>query len=115
MLAILRSETHVFPTSTVIIEQYRPPVDAYVVGERCHSFARWSCLSRLVLQNFPLVRKNHSLGISYRSIVWTTSIKGLIDEGETPEQAAVRELEEETGYKAQKVIESSPVLVADPG
>ena len=40
---------------------------------------------------------------------------GLIDEGETAEQAAIRELEEETGYKAQKIIESSPVVVADPG
>ncbi|KAE9406992.1 hypothetical protein BT96DRAFT_954588 [Gymnopus androsaceus JB14] len=40
---------------------------------------------------------------------------GLIDEGETPEQAAIRELEEETGYKADSVIESSPLLVSDPG
>lgn len=40
---------------------------------------------------------------------------GLIDEGETPEQAAIRELEEETGYKADGVIESSPVIVSDPG
>jgi len=40
---------------------------------------------------------------------------GLIDEGETPEQAAIRELEEETGYKADSVVESSPILVSDPG
>jgi ADP-ribose pyrophosphatase len=40
---------------------------------------------------------------------------GLIDEGETAEQAAVRELEEETGYKADRVIESSPLIVSDPG
>ncbi|KAG5643899.1 hypothetical protein DXG03_009470 [Asterophora parasitica] len=40
---------------------------------------------------------------------------GLVDEGETPEQAAFRELQEETGYKAHKVIESSPVVVSDPG
>jgi len=39
----------------------------------------------------------------------------LIDNGETPEQAAIRELEEETGYKADGVIESSPVVVSDPG
>lgn len=42
-------------------------------------------------------------------------ILGLVDEGETAEQAAIRELEEETGFKAAKVLESSPVLVADPG
>lgn len=40
---------------------------------------------------------------------------GLIDEGETPEQAAIRELEEETGFRADGVIESSPLMVSDPG
>ncbi|KAH7927698.1 hypothetical protein BV22DRAFT_1103507 [Leucogyrophana mollusca] len=63
ILAILRSKTNAFPLSTVIIEQYRPP----------------------------------------------------IDKGETPEDAAIRELEEETGYKAEGVTESSPIVVCDPG
>jgi len=40
---------------------------------------------------------------------------GLVDEGETPEQAAIRELEEETGLKADGTIESSPLMVSDPG
>ena len=40
---------------------------------------------------------------------------GLIDEGETPEQAAFRELEEETGFKATEVVDSSPIIVSDPG
>lgn len=40
---------------------------------------------------------------------------GLIDEGETAEQTAIRELEEETGFKSDKVIESSPVVATDPG
>ena len=40
---------------------------------------------------------------------------GLIDEGETPEQAAIRELREETGYKAESILDVSPVIVADPG
>ncbi|KAG5636107.1 hypothetical protein H0H81_009103 [Sphagnurus paluster] len=71
VLAILRSKTHAFSPSIVIIEQYRPPVDKIVIG--------------------------------------------LIDEGETPEQAAVRELEEETGYKADSIVQSSPVIVSDPG
>ncbi|KKY35773.1 putative adp-ribose pyrophosphatase [Diaporthe ampelina] len=39
---------------------------------------------------------------------------GLVDEGETAEQAAVRELKEETGYVG-KVTESSPLMWNDPG
>ncbi|XP_072257872.1 ADP-sugar pyrophosphatase isoform X1 [Pyxicephalus adspersus] len=39
---------------------------------------------------------------------------GLIDENETAEQAALRELEEETGYKGE-VVECSPVSCLDPG
>ncbi|KAF1822388.1 uncharacterized protein K489DRAFT_381142 [Dissoconium aciculare CBS 342.82] len=62
------------PVSTMVILQYRPPVDAICV-------------------EFPA---------------------GLIDEGETPEQAAIRELKEETGYEG-KVLDCSPTIVADPG
>lgn len=39
---------------------------------------------------------------------------GLIDEGETPEEAAIREFKEETGYEC-KLISTSPVQAADPG
>ncbi|KAJ4501718.1 NUDIX hydrolase domain-like protein [Lentinula lateritia] len=75
ILAILKSKANSFPPSTVVVEQYRPPIGKFIV-------------------ELPA---------------------GLIDEGETPEQAAIRELEEETGYKADSVIESSPILVSDPG
>ncbi|EGN98038.1 hypothetical protein SERLA73DRAFT_138283 [Serpula lacrymans var. lacrymans S7.3] len=75
VLAILRSKTNAFPLSTVIIEQYRPPIDKYII-------------------ELPA---------------------GLIDGGETAEEAAIRELEEETGYVAESVTESTPVIVADPG
>ncbi|KAI0798124.1 NUDIX hydrolase domain-like protein, partial [Abortiporus biennis] len=75
VLAILRSQSRKFPPSTIIIEQFRPPVGKFVV-------------------ELPA---------------------GLIDEGETPEQAAFRELEEETGYVAKKVLQSTPLYVSDPG
>ncbi|KAL7947598.1 NUDIX hydrolase domain-like protein [Trichoderma barbatum] len=39
---------------------------------------------------------------------------GLIDAGETPEQAAVRELKEETGYVGV-VSETTPIMYNDPG
>ncbi|KAL2133862.1 hypothetical protein VTI74DRAFT_1534 [Chaetomium olivicolor] len=39
---------------------------------------------------------------------------GLIDEGETAEEAAIRELKEETGYVAE-VLETSPIMFNDPG
>ncbi|KAH7126374.1 NUDIX hydrolase domain-like protein [Dactylonectria estremocensis] len=39
---------------------------------------------------------------------------GLIDAGETAEQAAVRELKEETGYVGV-VTETSPIMYNDPG
>uniref|UniRef100_A0A8C3B2I2 ADP-sugar pyrophosphatase n=2 Tax=Cairina moschata TaxID=8855 RepID=A0A8C3B2I2_CAIMO len=39
---------------------------------------------------------------------------GLIEENETAESAALRELEEETGYKGE-VVECTPALCLDPG
>ncbi|THH09227.1 hypothetical protein EW145_g2181 [Phellinidium pouzarii] len=75
IFAMIRSANKSFLPSTVIIEQYRPPIDKFII-------------------ELPA---------------------GLIDENETPEQAAIRELEEETGFKADEVIESSPVVVCDPG
>lgn len=39
---------------------------------------------------------------------------GLIEDGESPEVAALRELEEETGYKGD-IAECSPAVCMDPG
>jgi ADP-ribose pyrophosphatase len=62
------------PPSTMIVIQYRPPLDAYTV--------EWPA--------------------------------GLIDAEETPEEAAVREFKEETGYHC-RVTSVSPPQAADPG
>ncbi|KDQ08545.1 hypothetical protein BOTBODRAFT_37837 [Botryobasidium botryosum FD-172 SS1] len=72
---ILRSKSKDFPPSTIIVEQFRPPMGAFTV-------------------ELPA---------------------GLIDDGETAEEAAIRELKEETGYETESVIESSPLLASDPG
>ncbi|ORY70175.1 ADP-ribose pyrophosphatase [Pseudomassariella vexata] len=63
------------PPCTVLVIQYRPPLDAYTV--------EWPA--------------------------------GLIDADETPDQAAIRELKEETGYETAKVLDVSPTVAADPG
>ncbi|KAJ3871186.1 NUDIX hydrolase domain-like protein [Lentinula edodes] len=63
ILAILKSKANSFPPSSVVVEQYRPPIGKFII-------------------ELPA---------------------GLVDEGETPEQAAIRELEEETGYNASSL------------
>ncbi|KAJ7231460.1 hypothetical protein B0H12DRAFT_1212822 [Mycena haematopus] len=59
VLAIIRSKTNAFPLSTIIIEQYRPPIDKFIIG-------------------------------------------------------CIRELEEETGFKAT-ASSITPLIVCDPG
>jgi ADP-ribose pyrophosphatase len=56
----------------------------------------------------PFVSQNEILTIkSYRHLVDSVQIEvpsGYIEQGESPEQAAIRELEEETGYKAKRIV-----------
>ncbi|KAK6513597.1 hypothetical protein TWF506_008034 [Arthrobotrys conoides] len=55
--------------------------------------------------------------LQYRPPVGAVCVEfpaGLIDQGETPEAAAIRELKEETGYEG-KVLSISPTIVSDPG
>lgn len=65
----------------------------------------------------PIKPPSTILVIQFRPPVNAFTIEwpaGLIDASETPEQAAVREMYEETGYRAT-VVSSSPAVSADPG
>jgi ADP-ribose pyrophosphatase len=55
--------------------------------------------------------------LQYRPPVGATCVEfpaGLIDANETPEQAALRELKEETGYEG-RIVDMTPVMASDPG
>lgn len=90
----------------MVIEQYRPPIDKFIIGG-------------LIFKNFCCPNPDRAscwfVPSIKAKIILNLQFEGLVDEGETPEQAAIRELEEETGYKANSVIESSPLIVCDPG
>jgi hypothetical protein len=81
---------------------------------RAYCFRYQASYFDIPFQNFPQVLQP-KLGRDTAHILLTTLAVGLIDGGETPEDAAKRELEEETGYKATGVVESSSIIVPDPG
>ena len=117
ILALLRSESGAFEPSTIIIEQFRPPVDRYVIGTFLITASTSPSNITAVgcTQSFPRVSPDASVLKASLTLDPPLLLIGLISEGETPEETAIRELEEETGFKASGVIQSSPLLVCDPG
>ncbi|KAG9318290.1 NUDIX hydrolase domain-like protein [Chiua virens] len=85
IFTLLKSKTNAFPLSTVILEQYRPPLDKYVI-------------------EFP-------------AGVYPPAHGGTSDDLIIPPRSALRELEEETGYKAtlQDIVDCTPTIASDPG
>lgn len=104
ILAIIKSKSK--EDQVVVVSQFRPPIGNKVL-------------------EFPA-------GIVYSLITHTLIIiLGLIDAGETPDQAALRELKEECGYSdagppciilcesnslaGVKIVGTSPIAVMEPG
>ncbi|KAK2105368.1 hypothetical protein P7K49_014882 [Saguinus oedipus] len=119
----------------VLVKQFRPPMGGYCIEFPADKIGdavsilhvRKQNMNRLhVLQTrskLPSLRQSattKSQLLSNAAHAVQSSVEmvrkdlGLIDDGETPEAAALRELEEETGYKGD-VAECSPAVCMDPG
>jgi 8-oxo-dGTP pyrophosphatase MutT (NUDIX family) len=53
-------------------------------------------------------KTNKYLGLKWKAVDWDTLITGGIEEGQTPEEAARMEIEQETGYKHIRLISGLP-------
>ncbi|KAF9184356.1 hypothetical protein BGZ51_003377 [Haplosporangium sp. Z 767] len=97
------------PRSANLLKQDAPSIDAVDVI--------------VIIKNKSGVATNIVLVIQYRPALGAYAIEfpsGLIDAGELPEDAALRELGEETGFSTQsghsiKIVKTSPLVAYEPG
>lgn len=94
--------------TVVLVKQFRPPINAYTIELPAVSVCLYVFRS---LQHAKLyTQRSKDSPCSHR----LQFAQGLIDEGETPAQAALRELKEECGYIGE-VTSVSPYLAMSPG
>ncbi|ORX84735.1 hypothetical protein BCR32DRAFT_260924 [Anaeromyces robustus] len=101
--------------------EYQDPSGKKRVWEMCHRTSRKGDCDAVVIFTILSATKDkpkETLLVSqFRPPVGKLTFEfpaGLIDENETAEQAAVRELKEETGYHGV-VREVTPIIFSDPG
>lgn len=82
-----------------MVKQFRPPLGCYTL-----EFPAGQTLLKFFTQTFNLLYNFLCL------VLLLNHFKGLIDEGENAEVAAVRELKEETGYKGE-VVSVTPGII----
>lgn len=46
------------------------------------------------------------IGLKWKKVDWDTFVTGGVEDGQTPEQAAIAEIQEETGYKNLKLVKN---------
>ncbi len=94
------------------IKQVVMPVNASLDENKPREDKEWS-----IRENVVLVVKHWSedkyLFIDYKNQSWKCFISGGVEEGETPKEAAIRELKEESGYFNLKEIREMPFKMAN--
>ncbi|KAI8842068.1 NUDIX hydrolase domain-like protein [Chytridium lagenaria] len=124
-------DAHLYPRSYFPIERARW-VKLYEINwtDPNGKMQRWESAERTTRKGavdavaiFPIIKGGGVQGTrtvlvkQFRPPVAAVAVEmpaGLIDQGESAETAAIRELKEETGFVG-KVIRVSPIMVSDPG
>ncbi|MBI2086919.1 MAG: class I tRNA ligase family protein [Candidatus Zambryskibacteria bacterium] len=91
------AKKHDLPIRHVIIPKLTDPSNPHQEGKE-------TIFRNAVIVIVRNPKTNEILTLKWKKLPWTTFVMGGIEEGETPEEAAIREIKEETGYKNVKII-----------
>ncbi len=91
------AKKHDIPIRQVIIPKYTDPSNPHREGKE-------TVFRNAVIVILRNPKTAEILTLKWKKLPWTTFVMGGIEKEETPEQAAVREILEETGYKNVRII-----------